>query len=79
MTDGRAPMPEWCYTVKRGDSLWSIAEHCLGQGLRWREVWRLNQDTILTEQKKNPRFRDGSFKYGPDWIFPGTKLMLPAQ
>ncbi|MCB0972008.1 MAG: hypothetical protein KDA97_10925, partial [Acidimicrobiales bacterium] len=29
--------------VARGDSPWSLAEHHLGDGLRWREVWNLNR------------------------------------
>lgn len=79
MSDGREPIPEWKYTVKRGNSLWGIAQHYLGQGMRWREIWRLNEETVLAEQKKNPRFRDGTFSYGPDWIFPGMVLTLPVQ
>ena len=67
------------YTIKSGDTLWAIAERQLGDGSRWRELARLNEDTILEAQKKNPRFRDGTFQYGPHWIFPGTVLEIPVQ
>ena len=30
------------YTVQPGDSLWAIAEHCLGSGARWEEIKTLN-------------------------------------
>ncbi len=34
------------YTVKAGDSLWSIAEQELGSGIRWSEIFACNRDTI---------------------------------
>lgn len=51
------------YTVKRGDSLWSIARDRLGDGTRYTELVRLN-DTVLGGR--------------PDFITPGTVLQLPA-
>ena len=30
------------YTVRRGDTLWDIAERSLGDGARYREIARLN-------------------------------------
>ncbi len=30
------------YTIKRGDTLWAIAERHLGSGQRWREIAELN-------------------------------------
>lgn len=38
-----AGTPTRAYTVEDGDSLWRIAERELGDGLRWREIWALNQ------------------------------------
>ncbi|MFT5434583.1 MAG: LysM repeat protein, partial [Myxococcota bacterium] len=33
-------------TVRRGDSLWLIAQRELGSGSRWREIYEANRDTI---------------------------------
>jgi LysM repeat protein len=50
------------YTVKRGDTLWRIAEQRLGDGLRFRELVDLNRDVLGGR---------------PDFILPGTVLHLP--
>ena len=34
--------PGGTYTVQPGDSLWSIAEKCLGDGSRWAEIQKVN-------------------------------------
>jgi len=52
------------YTVRRGDSLWKIAEEQLGDGLRFREIIALNEDALHGE---------------PDFIDPGLVLRLPAD
>ena len=52
------------YTVKRGDSLWRIAEHLLGEGGRYTEIVELNRDVL------NGR---------PDFITAGTVLKVPHQ
>ena len=64
------------YSVKQGDTLWSIAQSLLGDGLRWRELWKLNHERIDREQLRYPEAR--RCMRGPDWIFPGTELVLPA-
>ncbi|KRC39891.1 hypothetical protein ASE24_23295 [Nocardioides sp. Root224] len=51
------------YTVKRGDSLWRIAEERLGDGARYVELVELNNSTL-----------DGR----PDFLLPGTVLRVPA-
>ena len=50
------------YTVKRGDSLWKIAEARLGDGTRYIELVDLNQAVL-----------DGR----PDFLLPGTVLKVP--
>jgi len=50
------------YTVKRGDSLWKIAEERLGDGTRYVELVDLNQAVL-----------DGR----PDFLLPGTVLKVP--
>jgi len=58
------------YTVEDGDSLWRIAEHELGDGLRWREIWALNQGRDMDGGRV---FRRAGL------ILPGWVLYLPAR
>jgi len=51
------------YTVKRGDSLWKIAEERLGDGTRYVELVALNEAVL-----------DGR----PNFLLPGTVLKVPA-
>ena len=37
-----APSPSGLYTVKKGDTLWGIAERHLGDGMRYTELMKLN-------------------------------------
>ena len=50
------------YTVKRGDSLWKIAQKSLGKGGRYMEIYNLNKDKV-----KNPNL-----------IYPGQVLTIPS-
>jgi LysM repeat protein len=61
--DVRTVQPETeHYTVKRGDSLWKIAEGRLGDGTRYVELVALNAAVL-----------DGR----PDFLLPGTVLKVP--
>lgn len=51
------------YTVKRGDSLWKIAEERLGDGTRYVELVALNEAVL-----------DGR----PDFLLPGTVIKVPV-
>lgn len=51
------------YTVKPGDNLWDIAQHHLGDGLKWQEIYQLNHDIIGGD---------------PTLIHPGTEIQLPG-
>lgn len=53
-----------------GPSLWSIAEHTMGDPLRWRDIWALNRDH---------RMSDGTTFTNPDLIQNGWRLELPAD
>ena len=58
-------------TVQRHDSYWAIAERCLGDGLRWRELRDLNVGRTMT---------DGHLILpGSDLLRPGWVLELPAD
>ncbi len=58
------------YVVQRGDTLWDIAAHQLGDPLRYREIHRLNRD------RTQP---DGQHLDDPRLIRPGWILVLPAR
>lgn len=51
------------YTVKRGDSLWKIAEERLGDGTRYAEIVALNEPALGGR---------------PDFLVPGTVLRVPV-
>ncbi|MEU6212191.1 LysM peptidoglycan-binding domain-containing protein [Streptomyces sp. NPDC047023] len=60
------------YTVrdmKPAESLWSIAEHVLGNGQRWEEIARLNEGRTMA---------DGNTFRAERPIRPGWALVLPA-
>src|SRR5687767_3126893 len=56
---------EFEYTVKKGDTLWSIAKRDFiqGKGIRWQKVYDLNRKEILN----------------PNLIKPGMKLKVKLQ
>lgn len=60
-----APVPTFIdYTVKRGDSLWRIAERILGEGGRYTEIVELNREVLHGR---------------PDFIVAGTVLKIPQE
>lgn len=59
----------WIYTVRPGDTLWSIAAQQLGDPLRWRLIAAANLG----------RAQPGGATFADDhWIMPGWTLLLPA-
>ena len=65
-----APAVSRRYTVRAGDTLWSIAIRHLGDGARWPDIWRMN---------RRARMQDGSMLRDPDVIRPGWRLRVPAR
>jgi DNA-binding SARP family transcriptional activator len=57
------------YVVVRHDTLWGIAQRELGDPLRWREIYALNQG------RAEP---GGATLDDPNWIYPGWTLVLPS-
>jgi DNA-binding SARP family transcriptional activator len=66
----RASVEKKMYDVRRGDTLWDIADRHLGDPERWREIARLNYD------RPQP---DGRSLTNSHWIYPGWRLLLPAD
>lgn len=56
--------------VQRGDTLWDLAEHHLGAGVRFTEISALNLG------RPQP---DGRALSDAHWIYPGWTLLLPAD
>lgn len=57
-------------TVKRGDTLWDIAEHHLGDPMRYTEIRDLN---LGRTQPDGRQLKDA------DWVLPGWVLLLPGD
>ncbi len=51
------------YTIKKGDTLWKIAQNELGKGYRWKYIYELNKDVI-----KNP-----------NKLRAGKKIVIPVE
>lgn len=68
------------YTIKSGDTLWSIAERFLGDGSKWETIYNLNKDIIESTAKARWKAaginRDSQHGH---WIFPGTVIKIPSS
>lgn len=62
------------HTVKRGDCLWNIAKKYYGNGSKYTVIYKANKTVIENTAKK---YGKKSSSNG-HWIYPGTKLTIPA-
>lgn len=69
--------PAKTYTVKKGDCMWVIARKQLGNGNRWKEIYKLNKSTMNSWARKYGH--KSAIEGTGCWIFPGEKLKLPKK
>lgn len=62
------------YTIKSGDCLWSIAKKFYGNGAKYTVIYNANKTVIENTAKK---YGKKSSSNG-HWIYPGTKITIPA-
>jgi LysM repeat protein len=74
-TNNKRPTPAKSnkYTVKKGDTLWSIAKKYYGSGSKWQNIWNKNKSILDSTAKKHGK-KDSSKGH---WIYPGTVLTIP--
>jgi hypothetical protein len=64
------------YTVKSGDCLFNIAKTAYGDGSKWTTIYNANKSIIESTAEKYRGKGKGSSN--GHWIYPGTKLTIPA-
>lgn len=72
-TPKRSTTTTTSYTIKKGDTLWGIAEKLLGSGSKWQTIYNANKEIIESTAKK---YGKASSSNGW-WIFPGTVIKIP--
>ena len=63
------------YTVKEGDTLSLISKNFYGDAQKWTVIYDANKTTIENAAKKYGRQSSSN----GHWIYPGTKLIIPAR
>lgn len=69
-----APKPVRKYTVRKGDSLWSISVRYYKTGFKWPTIYRKNRTVIERAARK---YRNGRGSSNGRYIYPGTVLIIP--
>lgn len=62
------------YTVKRGDTLWSIAKRFYKKSSEWQKIYNANKNTIEARAKKAGKKSSNKGRK----LYAGTKLKIPA-
>lgn len=73
---GRTPHLELSgqtYTIKEGDTLWTIAIYVYGDGSLWESIWKKNKK-VLNKEAKRHKFSNSR---NGELLFPGTKISIP--
>ena len=63
------------YTIKSGDCLWNIAKKFYNDGSKYNIIYKANKSVIEKAAKKHGRKSSSN----GHWIYPGTKLTIPAD
>lgn len=63
------------YVVKKGDCLWNIAKSFYGKGSEWTKIYNANK-TVIENTARSYGKKSSSNGH---WIYPGTKLTIPAK
>lgn len=72
-TDPQRPAQDvTTYTIKKGDTLWSIAQRFLGSGAKWETIYEANKDIIEKAAKAHGR----SSSNRGWWIYPGVSIKI---
>lgn len=66
------------YTVKKGDTLWALAEKFLNDPKRWPEIWHLNNERYSSPAVR-AKMKPSMYIKNPDLIFVGQQLLIPAS
>lgn len=61
------------YTIKKGDTLWSISQKYLNAGKDWQKIYDANKEIIESTAKKYGK----SSSNNGWWIYPGITLKIP--
>ena len=73
-TDNNKTKSPKTHKVKSGDTLWGIAKKYYGNGSKWKKIYTANKTTIEKAAKKHGKKSSSNGQ----WIYPGTKLTIPA-
>ena len=63
------------YTIKKGDTLWMLAKKYYGSGVKYSIIYNANKEIIESTAKKHGK----SSSDNGHWIYPGTKITIPAE
>ena len=73
-TDDNKTKSSKSYKIKSGDTLWGIAKKFYGNGAKWKKIYNANKSVIEKAAKKHGKKSSSN----GHWIYPGTKLTIPA-
>ena len=66
------------YTVVKGDCLWNLARKFYGNGAKYKTIYYANEAVIEAAAKKHGLKSSWKGQTPGHWIYPGTKLVIPA-